>query len=232
MSSSAAQDANPIEDFFTLMKTLLSAIKNVFPECVKTEEALAQMEFIDASNMAPMKETMIRKYYASIKDHIKDCVAKHDSVILTADIETLNSIDIRTKWADPEFDAESKDVPVGLHQFAQLPRVCLYVESTPEEVQGIAAAASRLAESAQFDISEDGNVSFNIKAFQSLLGSESAQGDLSQIMSGMGPLMGAMNGTSGNAAGGLQAFLSSQMSNFSSLLQPPAPSKKVINLSL
>ena len=225
MSSSAAQDANPIEDFFTLMKTLLSAIKNVFPECVKTEEALAQMEFIDASNMAPMKETMIRKYYASIKDHIKDCVAKHDSVILTADIETLNTIDIRTKWADPEFDAESKDVLWGyINSLNYL--ACLYVESTPEEVQGIAAAASRLAESAQFDISEDGNVSFNIKAFQSLLGSESAQGDLSQIMSGMGPLMGAMNGTSGGAAGGLQAFLSSQMSNFSSLLQPPTASKK------
>lgn len=225
MSSAAAQDANPIEDFFTLMKTLLSAIKNVFPECVKTEEALAQMEFIDASNMAPMKETMIRKYYASIKDHIKDCVAKHDGVIMTADIEMLNTIDIRTKWADPEFDAESKDVLWGyINSLNYL--ACLYVESTPEEVQGIAAAASRLAESAQFDISEDGNVSFNIKAFQSLLGSESAQGDLSQIMDGMGPLMGAMNGTSGGAAGGLQAFLSSQMSNFSSLLQPPAAAPK------
>ena len=226
MPQPLSQDVNPIEDFFQLMKTLLGAIKNVFPECAKTEEALAQLEFIDASNMAPMKETMIRKYYDSIKAHIKDCVAKDDSVIYTVEIEVLNKVDLKTKWQDPEFDAESKDVLWGyINSLNYL--ACLFVESTPEEVQGIAAAASRLAESAQFDISEDGNVSFNIKAFQSLLGSETAQGDLSQIMSGMGPLMGAMNGGSAESGGGLQAFLSSQMSNFSSLLQQPtAPSKK------
>lgn len=211
---------NPIEDFFQLTKTLYSAIETVFPECDKVKEALAHLEFVDASQMGALKENMIQKYYESIKSHIKGCVAKDDSVIMTAEVEILSSVDIRSKWRDPEFNVESKDVLWGyINSLNYL--ACLFVESTPEEVQGIAAAASRLAETAQLDISSDGNVSFNIKAFQSLLGSESAQGDLSQIMSGMGPLMGAMSGTAGETGGGLQAFLSSQMSNFSSLLQQP-----------
>jgi hypothetical protein len=217
----ADSSVNPVEDFFQLMKTLLQAVKTVFPECEKTQAALAQLEFMESSQMTAAKEMLIRKYYDTIKPHIKDCVAKNDNVILRAEIEMLTTLGIREKWRDPDFDAESKDILWGyINSLNYL--CCLHNESTPEEVQGIAAAASRLAESAQFDISDDGNVSFNIKAFQSLLSSDTAQGDLSQIMAGMGPLMGALGGGAGAEGGeGLQAFLSSQMSNFSTLLQPP-----------
>ena len=191
---------NPVEDFFALMKTLLTAVKKVFPECEKTDAALAQLEFMDSSNLDSSKEMLVRKYYDTIKPHIKECVAKNDDVILRADIEMLSAIGIKEKWRDEDFTAESKDVLWGyINSLNYL--CCLHNESTPEEVQGIAAAATRLAESAQFDISDDGNISFNIKAFQSLLSSEQAQGDLSQIMAGMGPLMGALGG--GDETGGL-----------------------------
>ena len=222
----ADSSVNPVEDFFQLMKTLLTAVKNVFPECEKTQAALAQLEFMESSNLTTAKEMLVRKYYETVKPHIKDCVAKNDNVILRAEIEMLTTLGIKEKWRDPDFDAESKDVLWGyINSLNYL--CCLHNESTPEEVQGIAAAATRLAEEAQFDISDDGNISFNIKAFQSLLSSDSAQSDLGQIMQGMGPLMGALGGA--GDGGGLQAFLTSQMSNFSTLLQQPpgaAPGKK------
>jgi len=222
---SVAECANPVEDFFRLTKTLLLAVRNVFPECLKTQEALAQLEFIEASRMDSMKEILIRKWYETVKPYIKDCVAKNDNVILRANIDILEKLDIKSKWNDPDFDQESKDVLWGyINSLTYLS--CLYSESTPEQVQGITAAASRLAEKAQFDVTEDGKFSFNIKAFQALITDQSAQGDLSQLMQSMGPIMGALGGASGGADGssGLQAFLSSQMSNFSSLLQQKPPS--------
>lgn len=222
---SVAECANPVEDFFRLTKTLLLAVRNVFPECLKTQEALAQLEFIEASRMDSMKEILIRKWYETVKPYIKDCVAKNDNVILRANIDILEKLDIKSKWNDPDFDQESKDVLWGyINSLTYLS--CLYSESTPEQVQGITAAASRLAEKAQFDVTEDGKFSFNIKAFQALITDQSAQGDLSQLMQSMGPIMGALGGASGGAEGssGLQAFLSSQMSNFSSLLQQKPPS--------
>lgn len=222
---SVAECANPVEDFFRLTKTLLLAVRNVFPECLKTQEALAQLEFIEASRMDSMKEILIRKWYETVKPYIKDCVAKNDNVILRANIDILEKLDIKSKWNDPDFDQESKDVLWGyINSLTYLS--CLYSESTPEQVQGITAAASRLAEKAQFDVTEDGKFSFNIKAFQALITDQSAQGDLSQLMQSMGPIMVALGGASGGAEGssGLQAFLSSQMSNFSSLLQQKPPS--------
>ena len=213
------ETANPVEDFFQLTKTLLTAVSTTFPECDKTKEALAQMEFIESSNMESMKEVLIRKWYDTIKPYITDCVEKNDNVILRANIDILEKLDIKKKWSDPEFDQADKDVLWGyITSLTYLS--CLYSESTPEQVQGLATAASRLAETAQFEISEDGKFSFNIKAFQAMINDEASQGDIGELMKGMAPLMGALGGGGGDAAvpSGLQSFLASQMGNFASML--------------
>ena len=162
--SAASAKPDPKEEFFQLTKTLITAVKNVFPECAKTQEALDQLTFIETSNMGAAKDMLIRKWYETMKPYVEQCVQKNDNVLLRAEIDILDKLDIKPKWNDPDFDQESKDIMweyINTLNYLS----CLYSESSPEEVQGLAAAASRLAESAEFEVSEDGKFSFNIQAF-------------------------------------------------------------------
>jgi hypothetical protein len=170
--------------------------------------------------MDSAKDMLIRKWYDTMKPHVEDCVKKNDNVLLRADIDILDKLDIKVKWSDPDFDDASKDVMWEyLNTLNYL--ACLYVESSPEEVQGLHAAASRLAESAEFALSEDGKMSFNIRAFQSLITDQSKQGDIATLMASAGPLMQTLMGgagAEGGAPSGLHSFLQAQMGNFASLL--------------
>jgi hypothetical protein len=212
---------NPLEDFFQLCKTLVTAIKNVFPECEKTQSALAQLEFIENSGMAQMKENLIRKWYDTMKPYVQECVAKNDNVLLRSKIKVLDDFDLKVKWTDPDFDQESKDVLWeyinNLNYLA-----IMYNESSPEQIEGLTAVASRLAETAQMEISDDGKLSFNLKALQSFL-TDDKKGDLASLMPLAAPIMENMlGGAAGGdgASSGLQAFLQAQMSTMLGQLKP------------
>ena len=218
----SAPTTNPLEDFFQLCKTLMTAVKTTFPECEKTQTALAQLEFIETSQMTSMKENLIRKWYDTMKPFVQDCVQKNDNVLLRSKIKFLDDFDLKVKWTDPDFDQESKDVLWeyinNLNYLA-----IMYNESSPEQIQGLTAVASRLAESAQLEISEDGKLSFNLKALQSLLTDDKKQGDLASLMPLAAPIMENMlGGAAGGSAegGGLQAFLQAQMSSMLGQLKP------------
>ena len=222
--SAAAATNNPLEDFFQLCKTLMSAVSTTFPECERTKTALSELEFIETSGMETMKETLIRTWYDTMKPHVQACVQKNDNVLLRANIKFLDELDLKTKWTDPDFDQESKDVLWeyinNLNYLA-----CMYSESSPEHMEGLTSVASRLAETAQLEISEDGKLSFNLKALQSLLTDESKQGDLAALMPLAAPLMenlmgGGGKGGEGGAEGGLQAFLQAQMASMLGQLKP------------
>lgn len=223
MSAAAAKTtANPLEDFYQLCKTLMTAVKATFPECEKTQAALAELEFIENSGMDSMKETLIRTWYDTMKPYVQACVQKNDNVLLRADIKFLDEFDLKTKWMDSDFDKESKDVLWeyinNLNYLA-----CMYSESSPEHMEGLTTVASRLAETAQLEITEDGKLSFNLKALQSLLSDESQQGDLAALMPLAAPLMENLMGGAkkdGNSEGGLQAFLQAQMASMLGQLKP------------
>jgi hypothetical protein len=225
-SASALKAADPLNEFFRLAKTLMIAVKNVFPECEKTQDALAQLEFIEASNMDHMKEVLIRSWYTTMKPYVQACVQKNDNVILRADIDVLDKLDIKAKWSDPDFDQESKDT---LWEYVNTLNYlsCLYNESKPEDVQDLAHFASKLAETAQIEMTEDGKFSFNIKAFESLVTDKSKSGEIANLMSQAGPLMANLfgGGGDGGAPSGLQSLLAAQMSSFSGFF-PPAQTPK------
>lgn len=220
-AATANPSANPLEDFFQLCKTLMTAVKATFPECEKTQTALAKLEFVENSGMDSMKETLIRTWYDTMKPYVQACVQKNDNVLLRADIKFLTEFDLKTKWADPDFDQESKDVLWeyinNLNYLA-----CMYNESTPEHMEGLTTVASRLAETAQLEISEDGKLSFNLKALQSLLTDEGNQGDLAKLMPLAAPLMENLmgGGNKEGGEGGLQAFLQAQMASMLGQLKP------------
>ena len=212
----ATADVNPLEDFFQLAKKLIIAVNTVFPECEKTLGAMEKMEVIDQSNMTTMKEMLVRQWYETVKPYMDQCTKKNDNALLRANIPVLDQLDIRSKWNHPEFSQESKDVMWtyinNLNYWA-----CLYCEADTEQVQGLAAAATRLAETANIEISEDGKLSFNIQAFQELVTNPGNQGDINTLMQTAAPMPSGLLGGEGGS-GGLQALLQSQMGNFASML--------------
>jgi hypothetical protein len=219
--SAAAAATNPLEEFFQLCKTLMAAVKATFPECEKTQMALEQLEFIETSGMTSMKETLIRTWYSTMKPFVQDCVQKNDHILLRSNIKFLDDFDLKSKWSDPDFDQESKDVLWEYINNLNYLSI-MYSESSPEHMDGLTAVASRLAETAQLEISEDGKLSFNLKALQSLLTSENAQGDLASLMPLAAPLMENLMGGAGagGEGGGLQAFLQAQMASMLGQLKP------------
>ena len=157
-----------------------------------------------------------------MKPYVQDCVQKNDNVLLRSKIPFLDEFDLKIKWTDPDFDKESKDVLWEYINNLNYLSI-MYSESSPEHMQGLSAVASRLAETAQLEISDDGKLSFNLKALKSLLTDESKHGDLASLMPLAAPIMESMmNGgdPSNPNAGGLQAFLQAQMSSMLGQLKP------------
>lgn len=218
-------DADPVEDFFALTETLLKAVHTMFPECEVTKTKLMHIDVIRASNMRPAKEALIETWYAKAKPFIKEIIAKNDNVILRANIEALDELRMKDKWR--EFEQEDKDTLWGyINSLTYL--ACLHHETTPDQIQGLAACAKRIAEAAEFRM-EGGRFSFNAASLQTVMSGQDSNPDLARLMSGMGPLMSAMGmgggaaGAAGGPPGGLPAFLQGQMSNFASMIPKPPP---------
>lgn len=217
---SASFSTNPLEDFYQLCKTLMTAVHTTFPECEKTQSALEQLECV--STNTSMKESLIKKWYKTMKPHVQDCVQKNDHVLLRANLKVLDEFDLKSKWMDPDFDQESKDVLWEYINNLNYLSI-MYSESSPEDMEGLAAVANRLADTAKLEVKDDGTMTFNIKALQSLFTDESKQGDLAALMPLAAPLMENLMG-SGNGGGadggGLQAFLQAQMSTMLGQFKP------------
>ena len=199
-------DAAPFQDFFQLLKLFLTTINRTFPECEKTSEFLVLFEFMESSDMKAEKEKVIRTWYETMKPYIKECKAQNDNVLLRADIGILEEMDIRSKWSDPEFDQDSKNVlweyVNRLNYFA-----CLYCEASPEKLEGLQSLAAKFQESDSFQMTEDGQITFNISAIQTLFQNE----EVSQLISAF------TNEDSGEMSG-IKSFLECNMTDFAGLL--------------
>lgn len=200
-----AVNCNPFQDFFQLLKLLLITINRTFPECEKTREFMCMLDFLDSSELSDEKDRVIKTWYETMKPYIKDCKAQNDNIILRADIGLLEEMDIRTKWSDPEFDQESKNVLWEyineLNYFA-----CLHCETSPEKLEGISAIATQLMGKSDFKM-EDGKISFNINAIQSIMEND-----------GIMKLMESFTSGEGNDMSGIKAFLDCGMTDFTSFL--------------
>lgn len=197
---------DPVEDFFETTKTLLQSIQYFFEDCPKTRDAILQLEMVEASNMRAMKEVLIEKWYETLKPYFAEIAQCNDNAISRANIEILDRLDIKQKWA--QFEHEDKQVMWGyIHKLTQL--ACLHKETTPELMQGARMVASRMAEKANFEI-KDGRASFDVQTFQAMLS------DQSTLMKEMQPLIESITG--GQSAPGLNEFMASQMTQFQSFL--------------
>lgn len=197
---------DPVEDFFSTSKTLLQSIQYFFEDCEKTKEAILQMDMIESSNMRSMKQLLIEQWYETLKPYFSEVAKCNDNAISRANIEMLDRLDIKQKWA--QFEHEDKQVMWSyIHKLTQL--ACLHKETTPEAMRGARVVASRMAQRANFEI-KDGRASFDVETFQGMLSDPGA------LLQEMQPLIESITG--GQSAPGLNEFMASQMTQFQSLL--------------
>lgn len=192
------------EQFFELLQTLLTAVHDVFPECNKTVDALKELEVIADLGMEEMKVTLINAWYETMKPYITECVQKHDAVLLQANIEILDKLDLKSKWTDPDFYPESKEIMWEyINRLNYL--ACMFVESTPEQIQNLHTTASKIMEAGNIEFSDDGKITVDMAAITR------NPGELMGMMSSILPMM---MGDGGDApANGLQSILQATMKN-------------------
>lgn len=194
-------------DFFDLLQKLLTAVHTVFPECEKTQEARVELQSIVDLGLDSIKVTLIQKWYETMKPFIKQCVQKQDAVLLQANIEILDKLDLKAKWTDPDFYPESKEVMWDyINQLNYI--ACMYVESTPEQIQGLHATASKIMEAGKIDISSEGKITVDLAAICQ------NPGEIMSMMSSILPMFTGGNTDGGEEdMGGLQSFLQASMKN-------------------
>lgn len=159
--------ADPVEDFFQYTMKLLVAVRTMFPKCVKTQDAIDKMKLVEATGIRASKEALIEGWYTKVKPHIKQVVANDDAVILSGTIDILEWFDMKAKWTSPIFGADSKEVFWEyIRSLTYL--ACLHNESTPEDIRGLAEFSESIARKANFKVSDKGEISFSLAAFQSI----------------------------------------------------------------
>lgn len=231
MDAAQQSSTDPVKDFCDLLSTMMTAVATVFPECTETKAALESIPVLQSVPSAG--ETLVKTWYSTIKPHVQAFVARDETVLLAtfSDMPLLKPLEMRSKWS--EFEAEDRDTMWSYVNSLNYLAV-LYNETSPEQIDGLAAAASRIAHDADFSMTDDGRFSFNMQAFQNYLNNPA---EIQNLVQQFGPLVSTLGGAaagdgSGAATPALQAVMASQMSNFQSLIptllkqQGPPPAAK------
>lgn len=95
--------------FITRFEELLQALTEVFTECQKTQKALQDFQTL-VKPFPHMHEVIVRKWHQDIEMHYETIRKRDATVLLSADISLFNKLDMKTKWADPTFDQDSRTV--------------------------------------------------------------------------------------------------------------------------
>jgi hypothetical protein len=209
-----------VNQFFQMSKAFMMTFSQVFHDCDYTQSALAKLQLIEATESHELKEQLINKWYEIMSPHVQGCIRKDEAIILHTDAvnSVLSDLNIRTKWRDPDFDTESKDVMWeyinNLNSLA-----VTYHNTTPEQQQALHSLTRSLMEDADLKTDEDGRISFSADIFTKLISKVSEGGELNGLVQGLGqqlasgvsnPLMDMLQGQMGNMQGLLGAAMAAQ----------------------
>ena len=113
-STRAVQDNNNPNKlrsaFIALSESLLENVCDVFPECLNTQSVLQLFRQILKGNV-DLEDKFIRKCSSVFKENAEALRDKEPEGLFTVteSIDHLKEINLREKWEDPDFTAESKD---------------------------------------------------------------------------------------------------------------------------
>ena len=106
-----AQKPNKLrQGFISLAETLLSSLSDVFPECESTARALHMFQTVIKGNET-FEDEFVRRCQTLFKHHAHGIKTRDSEALFTLmeSLEQLRDIDLREKWEDPDFAAESRD---------------------------------------------------------------------------------------------------------------------------
>lgn len=95
--------------FMQCMEELLGGLAASFPYCEKVQST--HKDFVTTLKPNPiLYDFVIRQWHAELKPHYQDVKDRNVEKLIKADISIFRKIDIKTKWEDPSFDAQSREL--------------------------------------------------------------------------------------------------------------------------
>jgi len=91
------------------MEELLGGLAASFPYCEKVQST--HKDFVTTLKPNPiLYDFVIRQWHAELKPHYQDVKERNVDKLIKAEISIFRKIDIKTKWEDPSFDAQSREL--------------------------------------------------------------------------------------------------------------------------
>lgn len=192
-----------IPAFVDTIEELLSGLREVFPECQavnrkwlkfrafvkpadETDEhgnvvAKAQIK-LDGAKM------LMKDWHNQMGPHYETCRRRDIKALLESDLQILKDLDMRTKWNDPSFDAESRDT---LFQYIDTLNMYAQMQFIPSKmlhrIQGVAQMLADEYSSGQFDLAK-----VDIFAIGQKVMENTSEQELMEMASNMGQLQAMM----------------------------------------
>lgn len=218
-SDASLKENNLRAGFIQLCKELLDGIIEVFPECSACKQAKEVFQLVIVGD-ADIEDKFIRKCQSNFNEQISLLEAKNPEGIfrILESTDVLKDIDIRSKWNDSDFDAESQEsfwkFITTLNTYGKL-----YTSvplSTMNKIDKMAHEVGRKMKSGDIDFSKIGLEEFGKDLLSSMSEEELHQFEenLPEIYSSISTVMkNVSNGSEGIDVASLMAQVTSLQSN-------------------
>jgi hypothetical protein len=215
--------------FILRLEELLSTLHETFPECPKVKSAHNDFHQM-VKPVEPLHDHIVRKWHMDMHPHYETIRKRDIATLLEAKVSLLEKLDMKTKWQDPTFDNESREV-----LFVYLEQLNSYADihcSVPGNMMSkIESTAMKVVSDLQNN-SFDPNT-FNVQQLTESLLSDMSEDELQQFAQGIPRLQSTFQSLVGNDMSSLAGLASTPGINIGSLLsqfgnlfpqqQPPPP---------
>lgn len=203
--------------FIVRLEELLTTLRETFPECEKVKNAHDDF-FKLVKPVEALHDFIVRKWHKDMKDHYETIRKRQVDELFKANISLLEKLDMKTKWQDPTFNEESREI-----LFMYLEQLNSYADihcSVPTHLMNkIESTAMKVVSDLQnnsFDPS-----SFNVQQLTESLMADMSEEDLNQFAQGIPRLQSTFQSIVGNDMSSLTNLpgldLSAMLSQFNSM---------------
>lgn len=213
-TSMAAENTNRLrESFIALAESLLESIQEVFPECDETGTARRLFGAIIHGD-SNAEDKFLRRCMDEIRSR-QERIKEHDVEALfeIADgLSLLKTIDLRSKWSDPEFSDESK---AHLWQYIEALQTygglyCAVPSAVMAKIEQAALSVSETMTDGQFDLSKVDLAALGKDLIAGLSSEEveEFEGSLTDVYSCVGNVASLLSKQTGNESFDVSAMMS------------------------
>lgn len=196
--------------FIIRLEELLTVLREAFPECEKVTKA--HTDFIDLvkKNQA-LHDFIVRKWHGDMEAYYDIIRDRQVDKLLEAKVPLLEKLDMATKWKDPTFDSESREVLfVYLEQLNSYANIhCSVPGNMMSKIESTAMKVVSDIQSNTFD-----PASFNVQEITKSLMENLSADDLNQFAEGIPRLQSTFQSLIGNDMSSLAGMANMPGMNF------------------